>query len=137
MKPQILAPAVVSAALLTGGLAMAGSYPSRLDNDALIHVADNDGPLSPAKRDEYMRKAGSEYHAWQDRMSQWARDAQDKSADFGDAAKKHLDQAWSDVKDNWNVLQAAAPTTWDKARRSYEDASQRLKAAWQNARHES
>jgi hypothetical protein len=137
MTAHILSTAIAGAVLLTSGIATAGSYLPPPDHETLVLVAENDGAFSPAKRDEYMRKAGSEYRAWQDRMGKVASDAKDKSADASDVAKKHLDQAWSDVKDNWNMLHAAAPATWSKARQSYEQASQRLKTAWQNARHES
>ena len=136
MKPQFLVLTVAGAALMTTGMAAASTL-LRNDNRAVLRVVDSDGSLSSAKRDEYMRKADREYREWQDRMGHWAAKAKDKSADAGDDAKRHLDQAWSDVKDNWNMLQAAAPASWDKARKAYESASQRLKSAWDTVGRES
>ena len=137
MNSRILAAAVTGAALIASGTAMADFAVPPGHSAAPIERADRDGALSPAKRAEYMRKAQADYRTWQARISQWTADAKAKGADAGDEAKQHLDLAWSDVKDNWRVLEAAAPASWDRARAAYESAAQRLKKAWQNATRES
>lgn len=129
-----LASALTCALLLVPGIALAESHSPRNDHRAILFVADNDTGHSAAKRDAYMQKAKTEFRSWQDRMHEWADAAKEKSADISEDTRKRLDQAWADVKDNWNMLQAAAPAGWDKARTAYEQASQRLKSAWQNVR---
>ena len=81
-------------------------------------------------RDEYLRKARTEFQSWQDRMSQWTDTAKANGNALGDDAHRNLDKAWVDVKANWRKLQAAAPQGWEKAREAFESASQRLKSAW-------
>jgi gas vesicle protein len=83
------------------------------------------------QRDEYIRKAQDELQEWQNRMSQWTDDAKASGSKISEQTRRNLDKAWTDVQANWHKLQAAAPQTWDTARSSFEEASERMKSAWE------
>lgn len=125
-----IAPVLAGALLLLGGATAVA--PCSQAAMPLISVADTASGDLAAKRDEYMQKAKDEFSEWQERMSSWAAGAKAKGSDIGDQARKNLDKAWVDVKTNWRRLENAAPGTWDKARATFEQASQRMKDAWEN-----
>ena len=121
---------LMSALLLVGGTAVAGATPANpATGVGVMLVADaND---FAAQRDEYIRKAQDEFQEWQNRMSQWTDEAKANGGKISEQTRQNLDKAWTDVKANWRKLQAAAPQTWDQARASFEEASERMKSAWE------
>jgi hypothetical protein len=123
---------LAAAVLLLSGTAIAGAVPALPPlGDGVLLVADTNDNDFAAKRDEYLRKAQDELQSWQTRMGTWTDQAKAQGSEAGEEARRNLDKAWTDVKANWQKLQAAAPQTWDKARASFEDASQRMKSAWE------
>ncbi len=128
--------AFVSAAALlfsAAGVAAMPASPQPARHPSLIAVADSDQDDVAAQRDADLQKAQDEFRYWQNRMSEWANAAKAKSAEVSDQAQENIDKAWLDVKADWRKLQNAAPDGWDKARLAFEEASQRLEKAWNNA----
>ena len=121
---------LMGALFLVGGTAVAGAIPAppQAGGGVMLVAAASD---SATQRDEYIRKAQDELQEWQDRMSQWTDEAKANGSKISEQTRQNLDKAWMDVQANWHKLQAAAPQTWDKARASFEDASQRMKSAWE------
>ena len=115
--------------VLLGGAAVASAMPNSPARSAPVLVADTNDFATT--RDAYLTKAQDELQSWQQRIDQWTDQAKTKGSAAGNEAQRNLDKAWVDVKANWRKLQAAAPQAWDQARASFEDASKRMKSAWE------
>ena len=121
---------LMGALFLAGGTAVAGAIPApAATGSSVMLVADTNDFAT--QRDEYIRKAQDELQDWQNRMSQWTDEAKANGSKISEQTRQNLDKAWTDVEANWRKLQAAAPQTWDKARASFEEASERMKSAWE------
>lgn len=129
MKPSMTR-GLMGALFLVGGTAVASAIPAPppTGHGAILVADAND---FATQRDEYIHKAQDELEEWQNRMSQWTDEAKENGSRISKQSRQNLDKAWTDVKANWRRLQAAAPQTWDKARASFEEASERMKSAWE------
>ncbi len=121
---------MMGAVLLVSGAAVGSTLPAppTVRGGAIILA---DAPDFAAQRDEYVRKAQDEFREWQNRMSEWTDDAKANGSKASEETRRNLDKAWNDVQANWRTLQAAAPQAWGKARASFEEASERMKSAWE------
>ena len=129
------------AALLIGvllpGMGTAIAVPAAFGAEgAIVRVADSPSGDADARRDEYMHKAQSDFQQWQKRMKDWAAEAQAKGHEVSQQTRQELNEAWNKVQVGWKNLQGAAPSTWDKARDAFDEASRRLKNAWEKIQSE-
>jgi uncharacterized protein (DUF3084 family) len=129
--------AAVLIGVLLSGVGTATAVPlAYAAEGAIVRVADTPSGDFDARRDEYMRRAQSDFQQWQNRMKDWAADAQAKGHEVSQQTRQEVNEAWNKVQANWKNLQGAAPSTWDKARDAFDEASRRLKSAWEKIQPE-
>ena len=132
MKASVI---LVFGTVLLGSGAGAFAEASYGMNSAVVLAADN--PADSATHDEYMRKAQDEFQSWRQRMNDWSAEAKAKGGDISQQARENLNKAWSEVQVDWKKLQGSAPSGWDRAHDAFDEASRRLKSAWEKIQSES
>jgi hypothetical protein len=119
--------------LLNGGMLAQARPPQPVADSRAVLLADDQSTDASASagRKEYIQRAQEQIHLWQRRMNELAEETKAKAVEGGGQAQQALDDAWADVKTNWQRLQAAAPDAWEKTRATFEEASERMKSTWQ------
>jgi hypothetical protein len=87
-----------------------------------------------AKKQAYVDKARAELDEWGRKISAWSDEAKAKGSKVSDSARREMDETWAATKERWAQLKVATAEGWDKARRSYEDVSQKLADEWHKLR---
>jgi hypothetical protein len=121
---------IVGATLALGTAAQAtpGVLHSVGAGRAIIAVAD----VSPTHQ-QYIDDAKRDMQQWEARMRQWNADAKMHGTQISADAQRDLDKSWAALKTDWRHLQSAGDDAWDKARASFDRASQKMKTSWQSA----
>ena len=97
---------------------------------AVVRVADSDFSTT---KDRYVDKAQSTVDEWRRKLNAAADDAGAHARATGNAADADLNAAWQKTQAAAKQLAAASASQWDKARSSFEKASQDLTDRWNRA----
>jgi Skp family chaperone for outer membrane proteins len=97
---------------------------------ALQRVADSDASTA---HDSYLEKAQSTLDAWRHKLNASAETAGAQARATSSSAQTDLNTAWQKTQAEAKRLSAASAGEWDRARRSFEKASEDLKDSWNRA----
>ncbi len=116
---------------LAGGPGVAATLPPVIASQpAVLRVADTD---FSATKDRYLDKAHSTVDEWRRKLNVAADDAGAHARATGNAADADLNAAWQKTQVAAKQLAAASASQWDKAKSSFEKASQDLTDRWNRA----
>jgi hypothetical protein len=116
---------------LAGGPGIAATLsPVVASQSAVVRVADSDFSTT---KDRYVDKAQSTVDEWRRKLNAAADDAGAHARATGNAADADLNAAWQKTQAAAKQLAAASASQWDKARSSFEKASQDLTDRWNRA----
>jgi len=101
-----------------------------LPTPAIQRVADTD---SSTAHDSYLEKAQSTLDSWRHKLNASAETAGAQARTTSSSAQADLNTAWQKTQAEAKRLSAASAGEWDRARRSFEKASEDLKASWNRA----
>jgi hypothetical protein len=123
----VAGPLMLIPLLLIGVLPAAAAGPSTSSDTPIRLAAGSD---STADRDSYTQKARDDLQEWQRRLHDFGEKAKTDGQKDAAAAQHDLNEAWAKTQAEARKLQAASAEDWERAKISYEKASQELADAW-------
>jgi hypothetical protein len=120
-----------SVVALAGGAAVAATLPPPVASQpAVLRVADTDCSTT---KDRYIEKTQSTLDEWRRKLNATADDAGAHARATGNAADADLNAAWQKTQAAAKQVATASASQWDKAKSSFERASQDLTDRWNRA----
>jgi hypothetical protein len=120
------------ALILVGPLLLGGVLPAAagqsISADTPVRMAASGD--STADRDTYTQRARDDVQEWQRRLHDFSEKAKTDGQKDAAAAEHDLNEAWTKTEAEAHKLQTASAEDWERAKISYEKASQELADAW-------
>lgn len=84
-------------------------------------------------RDAYKARGRGRIEVWEKRVGEWKEGAAKSGKELKKESQAKIDEAWADVKADWEKLEKATAETWEDAVTGFERAWKNFEEAWADA----